>query len=190
MLRKFFFFLYQPLLLLRDWLLAPDQGQGFSTEQFIKGINLGGEAVTIEGHFWDSYRNALANGLSTPGAQTLKTYVLPQPGVGREMCKMLNTAVFKPHILEIEQALPNGGYNIYLWMMENYQTDWHSLKIIVQGCLLDQDVGRMHLGRWSKYGPYPGTVTNDILSLKIASNNPKLDAFVMGVGIFLSGDGK
>jgi hypothetical protein len=155
--------------------------------EFVKGINFGGDAVTIEGFAWDSYSNARANGLSVPGAESLSTSVQPAPYANRDIRTMLNTVIYKSHTLEIAQRLPNGPYEIYLWIMENYTTHWHSLTVTLENQLVATDVGKLALGQWARYGPYAAHITDGTLHLAISTNDAKIDAHVMGMSIFKPG---
>lgn len=180
---KLLFLLQQPLLVLRDWLALASPIDA-SPGEFVKGINLGGDAVTVEGQRWDAYSNALVSGLSVPGAQVAKTYVVPRPHASSGIRKLLNTVIFKPKTLEISQTLPNGTYSIYLWIMENYQSNWHCLDVSINGKSVAQGIGDFDRGSWAKYGPYPAVVTDSALHLAISINNPDLDAHLMGLSIY------
>jgi hypothetical protein len=151
---------------------------------FVKGINFGGEAVTIEGYSWDAYDTALANGLLVPAASSLSTSVKPIPAVPRDLRKMLNTVVYKRQQLDIIQPLPNGNYQVYLWLMENYAADWHSLTVQIANQPVATDIGKLALGQWQRYGAYAVPVTEGRLHLSIAIANPELDAHLMGMSIF------
>jgi hypothetical protein len=152
--------------------------------KFIKGINFGGDAVTIEGHTWESYSSALANGLAVPGAESLTTSIEPKPYAKPDIRRMLNTVIYKPQVLEINQILPNGTYEVYLWIIENYTSNWHSLEVSLAGQTVATEIGKLTLGSWARYGPYPTTVTNERLRLAISTNDSKIDAHVMGLSIF------
>ena len=152
--------------------------------EFVKGINLGGEAVSIQGNRWVSYRSALASGLTIPGAQILQTQVLPQPYASRETRNMLNSLVYRPQMLELTQILPNGNYEIYLWLIENYQSDWHALELVLNGAAVAQNLGQLPVGGWARYGGYAAAVTDGMLRLALSSNRPDIDAHLMGLSIF------
>jgi hypothetical protein len=168
-------------------LLKPDTANFSSVPsgEFAKGINLGGEeAVTLEGHCWETYEAALANGLSVPEASVFTTQVKPTPAGNRDLRKMLNTVVYRSQTLEICQILPNGTYDLYLWIMENYQTDWHSLEVRVAGQTIATGLGKLALGNWQRYGGYSVAVDTGLLEMTIATNDPKIDAHLMGISIF------
>lgn len=152
--------------------------------EFVQGINLGGHAVSIEGHLWNSYEAAIANGLSIPGASALTTQIKPKPGVSRDLRQMLNTVVYRKQTLEIQQALHNGSYFLYLWVMENYASDWHSLEVRACGETIATQVGKLGLGSWARYGAYAVTVSNGELALTIDTGNPAIDAHLMGISLY------
>ena len=175
-------FWQQISLLLNDFTqseaIAPGSGE------FVKGINFGGEAVTIQGHRWDAYSQALATGLSLPEAQTLQTQVLPQPYASRETRNMLNSLVYRPERLELTQSLPNDQYELYLWLIENYQSDWHDFALTINGALVAQNLGKLRVGNWARYGGYAATVTDGTLRMTLSTNRPGVDAHLMGLSIF------
>ncbi|HSM80837.1 MAG TPA: hypothetical protein VLS96_04080 [Nodosilinea sp.] len=174
--------LYEPYLTLRDQVTParePDRLSG----ALVKGINLGGEAVTIGGDRWQSYPEALATGLAVPGATSAATYYRPTPHPQRGTRTMLNTVVFKTQTLTLEQTLPNDSYDLYLWIMENYQTHWHSLELQVDGQSVAEGIGHLPFRAWARYGPYPVAVTAGRLRLCLTTNNPQIDAHLMGLSL-------
>lgn len=152
--------------------------------EFVKGINFGGEAVAIEGYLWQSYDSALANGLAVPGASAIATSIQPTPYAHPNIRRMLNTVVYKTHTLEIHQALANGDYEVFLWIMENYQSDWHSLDVALAGKPVAAGIGKLPHRTWARYGPYRTTVTDELLHLTITTNSSEIDAHLMGLSIF------
>jgi hypothetical protein len=152
--------------------------------EFVKGINLGGASVTLESHRWESYEAALAQGLSVPEATVFTTQIKPTPAGNRDLRQMLNTVVYRSQTLEIRQTLPNGTYDLYLWMMENYQANWHSLEVQVAGQTIATGIGKLGLGHWQRYGGYPVTIDHGLLEMTIATHNPDIDAHLMGFSIF------
>jgi len=152
--------------------------------EFVKGINFGGDAVTIEGYAWESYSSALALGLSTPGVNLLTTSIQPQPLVSRNIRRMLNTVVYRSQTLEIIQTLPNGLYEVYLWIMENYQSDWHALELSLADQTIATEIGKLGYSNWARYGPYSTTITDEVLRLTLSTNTSKIDAHIMGMSIF------
>ena len=173
-------------LWVRDLLTPSDAAVAGAKPQgeFVKGVNFGGEAVTIEGNTWEEYATALFNGLSVPGANVITSAIQPQPYAPAHVRKMLNSVIYKAETLEIQQTLPDGSYDVYLWMMENYQTHWHSMEVQLAGKTVATEVGKLAAGHWARYGAYPIDITNGVLQLTISTHNPQIDAHIMGMSIF------
>ena len=155
-----------------------------SKGEFVKGINFNGKAITVDGYSWTAYNRALTEGLSVPDSMATETGVKPEPSVNRGMKKMLNTVVCKRHKLEISQSVPNGSYEVYLWIMENYASNHHEMDVILGGQTVDKGIAKLEVNKWVKYGPYATTVTDGSLNLALITTNPERDAHLMGMAIF------
>ncbi len=182
MVSKLLFLFYQVVLRLRDFVQGQTNHQG-DRRQFVVGINFAGPALTIEGDRWLSFQEALALGLSMPDIQLAHSYVRPSPETTYSITKMLNTVAFKTEAVTLHQSLGDGPYDLYLWVMENYQSDWHSLKVSTSDQVLAPAIGQLKLGNWAKYGPYRVTVSQGRLDLTLTSNS-LADAHLMGMSIF------
>jgi hypothetical protein len=138
--------------------LVPSKGLSISNTidstkhkgEFVKGINFNGQAVKIDGHLWTSYSSALANGLSVPDAIALTTSVKPKPAADRATRNMLNTVICKGHTLEIGQILPNGTYDVYLWIIENYRSNHHAMEVTLGDRTVATGIGTLPFQHWAK----------------------------------------
>jgi hypothetical protein len=155
-----------------------------SQGEFVKGINFNGKTVNVDGHSWLSHSQALASGLSAPEAIVTETSVKPHPAVNRNVSRMLNSVICKPQKLEIIQTLPNGSYDVYLWIMENYASNHHSMDVSLGGEIVARDIAKLEVGNWVKYGPYRTILTDGALNLALSTTNPERDAHLMGMAIF------
>ncbi len=182
MLSKLLFKSHQAVLWVRS-IFSDQQVRGTSSGNFVVGINFGGQAVTIEGDRWLAFEAALAMGLSIPEVQTTHSYLRPNPEATYGISQMLNTAVFKAKVIRLQHPLPDGPYELYLWVMENYQSDWHSLKVSTGDQVLAPAIGQLKLGDWAKYGPYRVRVSQGRLDLTLTSN-VVADAHLMGLSVF------
>jgi ferric-dicitrate binding protein FerR (iron transport regulator) len=157
--------------------------------RFVKGINLNGEAVTIEGERWLSHAAALSSGLSiSPAPELTATNVQPRPACDEDTARMLNTAVFKGNSnLTVSQEIPNGLYDVYLWVMENLDPDHRSFDIRIEGKGAARDVGaRARLGDWAKLGPFRAPVADGSLTIELLQG--RSDPHLMGIAIFSAGN--
>lgn len=168
----------------KDWFGADPLLATRPPEVFVKGINLGGSEVTIEGYRWDAYKTALTQGLAVPHAEAAITNVQPTPYVKPQARQMLNSVIYRQHRLELEQTLPNGTYALYLWVMENYRSDWHSFDVVLAEQTIATGIGKLALGQWMRYGGYSAVVSEGVLRLAIVTQNPDIDAHLMGISIF------
>ncbi|HYG73955.1 MAG TPA: FecR domain-containing protein [Planctomycetota bacterium] len=160
------------------------------TARFLKGINFGGEAVTVEGERWLSHKDALAEGLSLSAEPLIrKTSVPPKSLTDAALTEMLNTAVYANESnLALKQTVPNGGYELYLWLMEAQADYRRSYEIQVEGESAAQNVGeQMVVGDWLRLGPISATVTDGSLDIKLIKG--RSDPQLMGLSIFQKVDG-
>ncbi len=156
---------------------------------FVMGTAFGGPSVTIEGNKWLSYSSALSKGFSQSGGslgQTWNVTYLPSPDSNTKT--MLNNGLWKTGTANgvgftLSQTLANGSYQVYLWEVEDGSNHSRNMNVILQGSTVATGIGDQLVGHWSKYGPYPATVTNGILTLKLVRGT-KGDPQAMGIAIF------
>jgi hypothetical protein len=155
---------------------------------FFLGINLAGAAVTIEGRPWISYAQALANGLSVQNASTFSTtygFAL-SPAADADTKKMLESLLYRfaspGQSFSLAQTLPNDTYDVYLWMVENFQPNVRNMNVRLEGIQVATGIGEQPLGSWQKFGPYTATVTDGVLNLDIVKGT-KGDPLLCGVVI-------
>ncbi|MFN3649694.1 MAG: carboxypeptidase regulatory-like domain-containing protein [Armatimonadota bacterium] len=154
---------------------------------FLRGVNLYGPAVTIEGNRWLSFADAKVQGLSVSGAGTWSgSYSFPlSPSADADTKTMLQSCVYSGSRFNVRQVLANGEYDVYLWTIENYQSNYRSLDIRVEGALVASGLGNLPLGSWRKYGPYRASVKDGALDLEVSRTRG--DAVLMGFALFGSG---
>jgi hypothetical protein len=156
--------------------------------RFVKGVNLNGKAVTIDGRRWLSHEEALADGLAFAAPPELTvTTVAPRPGADPDTAAMLNSAVFRPGAtLAMTQPVPNGAYDVYLWVMENLESEYRSFDVRVEGFLFARGIGAgQKTGDWTKLGPFRVAVGDGTLNLDLVRK--KGDPHLMGFAIFEAG---
>jgi hypothetical protein len=150
----------------------------------VMGVNLGGPSVEIQGHRWLGYDEAQAAGLQVPGAHTAATARRPAPQADAAVRTMLNTVVFRPRTLEISFPLPAGDYQLYLWIMENYQSHWHQLQLRLQGQVVAERLGDLAADAWQRHGPYAVRLQGEALSLSLDTGKDGIDAHLMGLSVY------
>lgn len=151
---------------------------------FVKGINFNGGAVTIGGNAWLAESAA---GLTLSSVNRTTTSLTPSPAVDTATSSMLNDAIWSSTNLSVDQSIANGSYQLYLWIMENYQSNFRSFNLNLEGVQAAASIGSLALGGWAKYGPYAVTVSDGALDLDLikATN----DVHLMGMEIYTAAGG-
>lgn len=156
------------------------------TSGFVLGVNLNGGAVTIEGNTWRSDATARANGMTTSAPNLTTTGVTPSPATDAATNAMLNSAVWANNSgFTLGQTLTNGTYDVYLWVIENYQSNARRFDVRVEGTTAASGIGNLALGSWVKYGPYRTTVGDGRLDLDLVAVAG--DPHLMGFAVFSVG---
>ena len=107
----------------------------------VLGVDMNGPAVKIEGNQWLSQAAAQAKGLSVTGALTWSgSYAAPfLPAVpDTDTATMLQSAVqsgasANGQGFRVTQNLPNGTYQVYLWMGEPYRDHHRDVNVLLNG---------------------------------------------------------
>ncbi|WP_081417108.1 glycosyl hydrolase [Paenibacillus sp. Soil522] len=153
---------------------------------FVRGINFAGSAVTIEDQEWLAGNNA-----SITYSNNVKTYInspaiTPVPAVDSTTAVMLNSNIYASGTgFTVSQPLPNGSYQIFLWSLENYQTNFRSFHVLLEGIqVTSSPIGELAVNNWAKYGPYSVNVTEGVLNMEIERVTG--DPGITGMEIFSS----
>jgi mannan endo-1,4-beta-mannosidase len=152
---------------------------------FVKGININGGAVTIAGNSWLSYANALSQGLTVTGGLPDTKTLTPNPAVDSDTAAMLNSLLYSssdPGTITLAQSIVNGQYQVYLWDMENYQSNSRSFNIRLEGTQVASGIGSLPLNSWARYGPYNTNVTDGALTIELVGVVGR--PMVMGLAIY------
>ncbi len=151
---------------------------------FVKGINCNGGSVTIEGNAWQSYPSAINSGFSDGGASAGFDAEAWSPAPpDSEYQDMLNSVLYKGGAdLKVSQSLSNGTYQVYLWAVENYTSNFRKYDVVMEGVTKAVGVGEMALGTWTKYGPYTVTITDGLLNIDLV--RIKGDPLLCGLSIY------
>jgi|GEM_PF-407305 len=154
---------------------------------FLAGVNLNGGTLTADGVPLQSQSDALATGLTVTNTQPVTTsgsltlYPSPDAPTGILLSNQLlrlnatgNTA------LGITYPVPNGYYDVFLFIVEDQTSYSRSIRLLVEGQLLARGIGDQAKGEWHKYGPYRTKVADGTLNLGLQQDTkgaPKIAAF-------------
>lgn len=135
----------------------------------VRGVNLNGGAVTVDGHAWES---AQAAGVTTSGvgvSPAATTY----PATTGGTLSMLNNATSLQQDDELSLPVDNGTYLVYLYAISQGQSDDAQASLLtVQGEAPDSSGAfRSQIidgsPAWAKLGPYRVNVTDGKLSFAV-----------------------
>ncbi|MBA3699994.1 MAG: DUF4038 domain-containing protein [Planctomycetes bacterium] len=154
------------------------------TGGFVLGVNLGGAAVTIDGNAWRSDATARSSGMTTTAPNTATTNVTPSPATDSATRSMLNTAIWGG-TFTVGQTISNGSYDVYLWVIENHQSNYRRFDVQVEGATVASGIGNLAIGSWVKYGPYRANVSDGRLDVNLV--RVVGDPHVMGFAVFNAG---
>ncbi|WNG34951.1 DUF1565 domain-containing protein [Archangium violaceum] len=153
------------------------------TESFYKGINFAGDAVTLEGKGFTSFAQAQTQGLSIPsGYMEAHSSLTPSPQVDAATSALLNNGIWQGGTLKLVQALPSARYNVYLYILENYDNNYRSLTLSLEGQQVAQGLGVLQKAAWKKYGPYTVQVADGTLNLDLSATAG--DPHLMGLALY------
>jgi chitodextrinase len=174
-------FYSHPYAITRDEVDIPHGGGGDA--KFVKGINLNGGAVTIEGNAWLAESGA---GITASGVLRYAGGTVFNPPVDASTSTMLNSDIYSRGSFSVVQALPNGSYQVYLWTAENYRTNFRSFHVKLEGKqVTSTPIGSMPQGEWRKYGPYTITVNDGTLNMELVRVDG--DPSLSGMAIYTAG---
>ena len=123
--------------------------------------------MTINGNSWLSYSSALSAGFTTTNTVYSENaaYV---PSVDSDTNAMLNSGIWCP-ACDVNFGMPvaNGNYYVYLWSIENYQSNSHTCNVNLEGVQVAAGIGLLPLHSWARYGPYSVTVSDGTLNVNM-----------------------
>jgi hypothetical protein len=161
---------------------------GAPVEAFVKGIDFSGDDAVVDSNKWLGQRQAeeAKEGLVIRNSRKVTGFVEPKPAVDAHVKAMLTggIAASGKDPLTVEQRLPNGEYNVYVWIMETVVANSRSFDLAIGDETLT-GIGELPINGWAKYGPLHAVVKNGLLEMvaKPRKGTPQL----MGMAIFTAG---
>lgn len=145
-----------------------------SRKKFIRGINFGGPAVTIDHHPWLSHRDALSAGL-TLGAGTNIAPPLAIAGARLDFDRksMLDTGVMSASggTIGINQVMPSGVYELTLWLTSTNSLNEKQCAISVNSVSINLSGAFTKHENWAELGPMSIQVTKGKMELQISGHD-------------------
>jgi hypothetical protein len=129
---------------------------------FYRAINLNGPALTIDGNAWDA---GTATGFTTNGwGQCDQTVTLVPAVSDPNLATMLRCGLQRSPDLTAALTVPNGTYDVYVYVWEN---DWpETFSIYVENTLKLSNYNSGGAGIWNKFGPWRFEITDGAIDLR------------------------
>ncbi|MEO5712561.1 MAG: Ig-like domain-containing protein, partial [Luteolibacter sp.] len=154
---------------------------------FQAGVNLNGNSLNADGVPLQSQSDALSAGLTITNTQPVSTsgsltlYPSPDAPTGILLSnQLLRLSATGNSELGITYPIPNGYYDVFLFIVEDQTSYSRSMRLLVEGQLLARGIGDQAKGEWHKYGPYRTKVVDGTLNLGLQQDTkgvPKVAAF-------------
>jgi hypothetical protein len=134
----------------------------------VRGVNLGGDAVVIAGERWLSQEQALASGLTLgPGTVVAPATSIAAARLDFDTKTMLDNGCTAPATVQVGQSLPNGSYEVTLWVACADGLDLGQFALFVDGAAVTPGTPGQSAGSWARLGPYPAAVAQRRLDLAL-----------------------
>ena len=149
---------------------SPNEPENNAPKNFIRGINFGGPAVTIDRHAWLSHREALSAGFTLEADTSIAP---PLAIIGSTLDfnrrSMLNTGLISASggAIRINQIMPNGTYGLTLWLANTNSLNERNCALNVNSKSINLSGSITKNNNWAQLGPLPIQITTGKLELHI-----------------------
>jgi hypothetical protein len=134
--------------------------------RFVRGINFGGEAVTVDGHRWLGHRQALQAGMELAGGtQLAKARSITAPGLDYDLKSLLDCGLTASGPIRVFQSAPNGDYDVLLWISDDRGIRIEDLTVNIFNRAVAAGSSASGAASWRRLGPYRATVKNHRLEI-------------------------
>jgi hypothetical protein len=128
-----------------------------------RAINLAGAAVTIDGEAWEAQASAANFSATVNGSNCWSNPVLvPTTDVNR--FNMLRCSVYGGQMNLTLRAVPNGRYNVYLYIWEDNASVTTSISL--EGAVVQSNYQTGAAGTWRRLGPWPVQISDGTIELR------------------------
>jgi hypothetical protein len=154
--------------------------------QFVLGVNLSGDAVTINGNLWQSETAAASNGFSftTAGSFAPFTYgTAPSPAVDAATAAMLLDVRYVPFSnppVTLHQTVPNGqAYVVELWAYEGAGA--FGREATISGDIATTNFGNLNIAGWEARSLTTGVINDGSIdfTMTTVNNQPVISGFAI-----------
>ncbi|MBA2479580.1 MAG: hypothetical protein H0V44_02875 [Planctomycetes bacterium] len=156
-----------------------------SGARFVRGVNFGGDAVTIDGYRLLAHRQALKAGMELAGGtQLAAARSISAPGLDFALKSLLDCGLTASGPIRVFQSAPNGEYEVVLWISDDRGIRPEEISVNILNRSLPAGIGASGASSWRRLGPYRASVTNR--RIEISLTGPR-STVLAGMAIFAVG---
>ena len=163
-----------------------------STDTFYRAVNLGGPAMTMDGHNWEANDELTPNftfnysidGLPGGYLGGIPGFVFNPSVDTPEHAEMLRTFRYNHDVQFSLTSIPTGSYDVYVWTFEPNAPLSASLSIEQNTVLSNYSTGPA--GHWDRLGPFPVSVDDGNVQVQFLCIVPTDASFLSGVEVWQS----
>ena len=154
------------VVLIRDGVDPAIEGSGV----FVRGVNFGEGSVTIDGNSWLSQREAEGAGMTFfPGTKLGESALISGQGLDFDSKRMYDRGLISDDgKVGLNQVLPNGDYNLAIWVAGTAEASWKDLQLSINGEVVALGPVADKADRWRRLGPFRFTVKEKSLALVVS----------------------
>ncbi len=133
-----------------------------TTPTFVRAINLGGAATTIDGRAWaagSTAANFTATGVTTFSNQN----VTLTPATDAARTKMIRSSMYGNNPSLAISGVASGTYSVYLYVWEDNYAE--TFDITLEGQTVQSNYNSGAAGSWKKLGPFKANVTDGTINV-------------------------
>ncbi|MCC6616428.1 MAG: hypothetical protein IT320_23340 [Anaerolineae bacterium] len=139
---------------------------------FYRAINLGGNAIVVDGNSWEAQT---ATNYTTNGTAACNPWTPLNPSTDTNRATMISCYVQHwAHVLTMS-SVPNGTYRVYLYAWQ----DWNdpnaaAFRVQLEGQVVQSNILLSQAGQWVKLGPFDAAITDGTVSIATDGGLPNL----------------
>lgn len=138
---------------------------------FYRAVNLGGSATTLDGKTWEAGTSA-ANFSVVTGSPFTANSVALAPATDATRASVIRSSVWSRNLNVRMTAVPNGTYEVYLYVWEDNFATTYSLALNGQTVAANRNSGAA--GSWAKVGPFVTNVTDGTIAVTSTGGDANL----------------
>ena len=129
---------------------------------FLRGINLGGPAITLDGYSWGSSTGA-ASFQATGVVSFSNQNVTLNPATSATRASMIRSSLYGSQVGLAISNVTSGTYSVYLYVWEDNNAE--TFNITLEGRTVQSNYNSGAAGHWDRLGPFTAAITDGTINV-------------------------